>query len=124
MKTIKLFLSGLLFLTPFLGNAQEWDDIYANPDKQTTRLIQKQEEPQQPQKKRRMSNKELQARVKRMQLEKQYRDLTNELTPKTKSKMEKLISTADTISKLSSSGLTIYKNLNQFAELSAKKKKG
>ena len=78
----------------------------------------------QPQKKRRMSNKELNARVKRMQLEKQYRDLTNDLTPKTKSKMEKLISTADTISKLSSSALTIYKNLNQFAELSAKKKKG
>ena len=60
-------------------------------------------QPQQPQKKRRMSNKELNARVKRMQLEKQYRDLTNDLTPKTKSKMEKLISTADTISKLSSS---------------------
>ena len=80
-------------------------------------------QPQQ-QPKRRMSNKELQARVKRMQLEKQYRDLTNDLTPKTKSKMEKLISTADTISKLSSSALTIYKNLNQFAELSAKKKKG
>ena len=81
-------------------------------------------QPQQPQKKRRMSNKELTARVKRMQLEKQYRDLTNDLTPKTKSKMEKLVSTADTISKLSSSALTIYKNLNQFAELSAKKKKG
>ena len=81
-------------------------------------------QPQQPQKKRRMSNKELNARVKRMQLEKQYRDLTSDLTPKTKSKMEKLISTADTISKLSSSALTIYKNLNQFAELSAKKKKG
>ena len=79
---------------------------------------------QQPQMKRRMSNKELNARVKRMQLEKQYRDLTSDLTPKTKSKMEKLISTADTISKLSSSALTIYKNLNQFAELSAKKKKG
>lgn len=79
---------------------------------------------QQPQKKRRMSNKELNARVKRMQLEKQYRDLTNDLTPKTKSKMEKLISTAETVSKLSSSALIIYKNLNQFAELSAKKKKG
>ena len=79
---------------------------------------------QQPQKKRRMSNKELTARVKRMQLEKQYRDLTNDLTPKTKSKMEKLISTADTISKLSSSALTIYKALNTFAEISAKKNKG
>lgn len=80
-------------------------------------------QPQQ-QPKRRMSNKELQARVKRMQLEKQYRDLTKDLTPKTKSKMEKLISTAETVSKLSSSALIIYKNLNQFAELSAKKKKG
>ena len=80
-------------------------------------------QPQQ-QPKRRMSNKELQARVKRMKLEQQYRDLTKDLTPKTKSKMEKLISTAETVSKLSSSALTIYKNLNQFAELSAKKKKG
>ena len=81
-------------------------------------------QPQQPQKKRRMSNKELTARVKRMQLEKQYRDLTNDLTPKTKSKMEKLVSTTVTISKLSTSALTIYKALNQFAELSAKNKKG
>lgn len=80
-------------------------------------------QPQQ-QPKRRMSNKELQSRVKRMKLEQQYRDLTNDLTPKTKSKMEKLISTAETVSKLSSSALIIYKNLNQFAELSAKKKKG
>ena len=78
----------------------------------------------QQQPKRRMSNKELQSRVRRMKLEQQYRDLTNDLTPKKKSKMEKLISTADTVSKLSSSALTIYKNLNQFAELSAKKKKG
>ena len=81
-------------------------------------------QPQQPQKKRRMSNKELNARVKRMQLEKQYRDLTNDLTPKTKSKMEKLVSTTVTISKLSTSALAIYKALNQFAELSAKNKKG
>ena len=78
----------------------------------------------QQQPKRRMSNKELQSRVRRMKLEQQYRDLTNDLTPKKKSKIEKLISTADTVSKLSSSALTIYKNLNQFAELSAKKKKG
>lgn len=78
----------------------------------------------QQQPKRRMSNKELQSRVKRMKLEQQYRDLSKDLAPKTKSKIEKLISTADTISKLSSSALTIYKNLNQFAELSAKKKKG
>ena len=81
-------------------------------------------QPQQPQKKRRMSNKELQSRVRRMKLEQQYRDLTNDLTPKTKSKMEKLVSTTVTISKLSTSALAIYKALNQFAELSAKNKKG
>ena len=80
-------------------------------------------QPQQ-QPKRRMSNKELQSRVRRMKLEQQYRDLTNDLTPKKKSKIEKIISTEDTVSKLSSSALSIYKNLNQFAELSAKKKKG
>ena len=78
----------------------------------------------QPQQQRRMSNKELQSRVKRMKLEKQYRELTSELIPKKKSKIEKLISAAETVSKLSSSGLIIYKNLNQLAELSAKKKKG
>lgn len=79
-------------------------------------------QPQQQQ--RRMSNKELQSRVKRMKLEKQYRELTSELIPKEKSKIEKLISAAETVSKLSSSGLIIYKNLNQLAELAAKKKKG
>ena len=78
----------------------------------------------QQQPKRRMSNKELQSRVRRMKLEQQYRDLTNDLTPKTKSKMEKLVNTTVTISKLSSSALTIYKALNTFAELSAKNKKG
>ena len=78
----------------------------------------------QQQPKRRMSNKELQSRVRRMKLEQQYRDLTNDLTPKTKSKMEKLVSTTVTISKLSTSALAIYKALNQFAELSAKNKKG
>ena len=50
MKTIKFLISGLLLLTPFLGNAQEWDDIYANPDKQATKQIQK-KEPQKPRKK-------------------------------------------------------------------------
>ena len=51
MKTIKLLLSGLLLLTPFLGNAQEWDDIYANPDKQA---ITQRKEPQKPQKKQKI----------------------------------------------------------------------
>ncbi len=49
MKTIKFLLSGLLLLTPFIGNSQNWDDIYANPDQQPPKTIQKQK-PQQKQK--------------------------------------------------------------------------
>ncbi|MGV8963742.1 MAG: hypothetical protein ACOH2V_10250 [Candidatus Saccharimonadaceae bacterium] len=49
MKTIKLLLSGLLLLTPFLGNSQEWDEIYANPNKQEIKIVQK-KKPQQKQK--------------------------------------------------------------------------
>ena len=55
MKTIKFLLSGLLLLTPFLGNSQEWDDIYANPNEQETKIIQKpQPQPQQPQTKQKI----------------------------------------------------------------------
>ena len=49
MKTIKFLLSGLLLLTPFLSNAQEWDDIYANPNQQEIKVVQK-KKPQQKQK--------------------------------------------------------------------------
>lgn len=69
--------------------------------------------------KRRMSNKELTARVKRLKLEEDYKKLTAQ--PKTVSKVEKLVKTAGTVAALSGSALTIYKNLNELGIISKNK---
>lgn len=63
--------------------------------------------------KRRMSNKELTARVKRIRLEKEYEKLTEVPKKEIVSKIEKFVKAADNVSKLSSSAATIYKNLEQ-----------
>lgn len=65
---------------------------------------------------RRMSNKELTAKVKRLKLEQEYAKLT--ATPKTVSKVEKLVKTAGTIAALTGSAATIYKNLNDLGVVS------
>lgn len=61
---------------------------------------------------RRMSNKELKARINRMKLEQEYSRLVESTHPKTVSKVQKLVAAADTTAKLTTSGLTIYNNLN------------
>lgn len=71
---------------------------------------------------RRMSNKELTSRVKRLKLEQEYSKLTEVPQPKTVSKVEKLVKTAGTVAALSGSALTIYKNLNELGILSKAKK--
>ena len=53
--------------------------------------------------KRRMSNAELTARVKRLRLEAEYSRLVKETTPVTVSKIDKAINAANTISKMSKS---------------------
>jgi len=66
---------------------------------------------------RRMSNKELTARVKRLKLEQEYIKLTTPEQKATKSKIEKFVSTMDTVAKLSGTANTIYKNLNDMGVL-------
>lgn len=72
---------------------------------------------------RRMSNKELSSRVKRLKLEQEYAKLTEVPKPKTVSKVEKMVKAAGTVAALSGSALTIYKNLNELGVISSKAKK-
>lgn len=69
----------------------------------------------QPAKKRRMSNKELQSRVKRLELEKRFNDLNAK--PTTTSKMEKVIKTVTTINNAVDQGIKMYKNINEIMVL-------
>lgn len=69
---------------------------------------------------RRMSNKELTSRVKRLKLEQEYAKLTEVPQPKTVSKVEKIVKTAGTVAALTGSAATIYKNLNDLGVISKK----
>lgn len=66
-------------------------------------------------KKRRMSNKELQARIKRLKMEKEYTQLT--ASPPKTSRVDKLVKGAGTIAALSTSAVTIYTNMNKIAKM-------
>ena len=66
-------------------------------------------------KNRRMSNKELQARIKRLKLEKEFAQLT--ASPPKTSRVEKLVKGAGTIAALSTSAVTIYKNMDKIAKI-------
>ena len=66
-------------------------------------------------KKRRMSNKELQARIKRLKMEKEYAQLI--ASPPKTSRVEKLIKGAGTVAALTASAATIYKNMEKMAKV-------
>lgn len=70
---------------------------------------------------RRMSNKELQARVKRLKLEQEFA----KYSPKTEtqSKMEKIAKTVGTIAAISASAYTIYDNVNKISKIAKAAKK-
>ena len=70
--------------------------------------------------KRRMSNKELQARVKRLRLEAEYARLVRETTPVTVSRIDKAIQAANTISKMSKTAVDLYENLNRAYDVAQK----
>lgn len=74
----------------------------------------------QPSRPKRMSNKELTARVKRLKMERDYEKYLNELAPKkeTKTNIEKFVIAAGTIATLTGTALTIYKNLNDISKIS------
>lgn len=66
-------------------------------------------------KKRRMSNKELQARIKRLKLEKEFAQLT--ASPPKTSRVEKLVKGAGTVAALSTSAVAIYQNMDKIAKI-------
>ena len=66
-------------------------------------------------KKRRMSNKELQSRIKRLKMEKEYAQLT--ASPPKTSKIDQLVKGAGTIATLSTSALVIYNNMDKIAKI-------
>ena len=70
--------------------------------------------------KRRMSNNELQARVKRLRLEAEYARLVRETTPVTVSRIDKAIQAANTISKMSKTAVDLYENLNKAYDVAQK----
>lgn len=70
---------------------------------------------------RRMSNKELQSRVKRLEMEKRFNDLS--APPKTQSKVETVVKTLGTVAAISGSAYTIYSNMDKLSKLAKGAKK-
>lgn len=64
--------------------------------------------------KRRMSNKELESRIKRLKMEQEFSKLTEK--PKSKSKIDSVVKGAATVAALSASAVTIYTNLDKIAK--------
>lgn len=64
---------------------------------------------------RRMSNKEITSRVKRLKLEKELAQLTAK--PETKSNIEKLVKAAGTVAALTGSAKSIYENVNAISKM-------
>lgn len=71
-----------------------------------------------PKKPRRMSKKELQARVNRLKLEEELSRLEAAHMPAQKSRLEQLVKTAGTVAALTGSAYTIYKNIDKIMKLS------
>lgn len=71
-----------------------------------------------PKKPRRMSKKELQARVNRLKLEEELSKLEAARIPAQKSRLEQLVKTAGTVAALTGSAYTIYKNIDKIMKLS------
>lgn len=70
---------------------------------------------------RRMSNKELNARVKRLKMEQEFRKLSAQ--PSTMDKIEKYAKHATTIATLSTAAWTIYTNMDKVAKAASAAKK-
>lgn len=70
-----------------------------------------------PKKPRRMSKKELQARVNRLKLEEELSRLEAARMPAQKSRLEQLAKTAGTVAAITGSAYTIYKNIDKAMKL-------
>lgn len=64
---------------------------------------------------RRLSDAELRAAVNRMRLEREYADLTYRAS--SRAKVENVVRTIGTVATLTTSAMTIYKNLNKIAQI-------
>ena len=64
---------------------------------------------------RRLSDAELRAAVNRMRLEREYADLTYRSS--SRAKVESVVRTIGTVATLTTSAMTIYKNLNKIAQI-------
>lgn len=64
---------------------------------------------------RRLSDAELRAAVNRMRLEREYADLTYRAS--SRAKVESVVRTIGTVATLTTSAMTIYKNLNKIAQI-------
>ncbi len=84
------------------------------------RDVQRAPQQSQPRKPRRMSKKELQARVNRLKLEQELARLEAANTPAKKSRVEQLVKTAGTIAALTGSAYTIYKNIDNIMKIAKK----
>lgn len=73
-----------------------------------------------PKKPRRMSKKELQARVNRLKLEQELARLEAANMPAKKSRVEQLVKTAGTVAALTGSAYTIYKNIDNIMKIAKK----
>ena len=71
-----------------------------------------------PKKPRRMSKKELQARVNRLKLEEELSRLEAAHIPAKKSRVEQLVKTAGTVAELTGFAYTICKNIDKIMKLS------
>lgn len=72
---------------------------------------------------RRMSNKELNSRLKRLRLEDEYKRLSDNRKPKISSSIDTIVKTIGTVATLSTAAVTIYNNLDKITKAvnSAKK---
>lgn len=73
-----------------------------------------------PAKPRRMSKKELQARVNRLKLEQELSRLEADRMPVQKSRLEQLAKTAGTVAALTGSAYTIYSNIDKIMKIAKK----
>ena len=73
-----------------------------------------------PAKPRRMSKKELQARVNRLKLEQELARLETDRVTVHKRRVEQLVKTAGTVATLTGSAYTIYKNIDNIMKLAKK----
>ena len=68
-----------------------------------------------------MTDEELRSIINRLQMEKQYRELTAAEIRSGKARVKNILETLNTVSSLTSAGVKIYENINKASEISKRK---